>query len=171
MGLELTRIDDRLIHGQVVEGWLRVVQADLIVVASDEVAADVLQMNLMRLAVPPDVEVSVVPLAAAADALKKDAWKGRRVLLLLPGVREARRLLESGAPLTTINLGGMHEAPGRVPVSPTLAFSPQDRDDIRAILALKVVLDVRALPTDEPRDLQKLLSNGKSGSYRDVRPQ
>jgi PTS system mannose-specific IIB component len=93
MNLVLVRIDDRLIHGQVVGGWLPVIQAERIVVASDRAAADSLQTGLMRLAVPDHVAVDVLPVARAAVALKDDLWTKERVLLLLPGVEELARSL------------------------------------------------------------------------------
>ena len=70
MSLVLVRVDDRLIHGQVVGGWLPVVQAERIVVVSDLAAADPLQTGMMRLAVPEGVSVDVLSVDAAAVQLK-----------------------------------------------------------------------------------------------------
>lgn len=171
MPLVLVRIDDRLIHGQVVEGWLRVVQADRIVVASDEAAADPLQMSLMGLAVPSEVRVVVRPVAEVAQALKTAQWAKDRVLLLLPGVREARRLVDMGVGLESINLGGMHDAPGRSFVTPSLALSPEDVADLRALLDRDINIETRALPNDERRSLRDVLNNGGHSFESDSRPQ
>jgi mannose/fructose/N-acetylgalactosamine-specific phosphotransferase system component IIB len=170
MSLVLTRVDDRLIHGQVVEGWLRVIQATRIVVASDEVADDPLQVNLMSLAVPSDVKVMVLKVQAAADSLKAGSWAKERVLLLLPGLREARRLAAAGVELEALNLGGLHDAPGREPVSPSRALSAQDREDIEFLLSRGVEIETRALPNDERRLVKDVLARGAARA-RDVRPQ
>ncbi len=173
MPVVLARVDDRLIHGQVVEGWLRVIQADRIVVASDEAAADPLQVGLMRLAVPVEVRVEVEKVQTVAEALKSDLWKDERVLLLLPGVAEARRLVENGARLESLNLGGLHDAPGRRPLTPFLALSQKDREDIRFLLDRNVFIETRALPTDDKRSVTDHLGKdgGDGDAARDVRPQ
>lgn len=171
MALVLTRIDDRLIHGQVVEGWLRVIQANRIVVASDDVAADPLQVNLMSLAVPSDVKVMVLKVQAAADSLKAGTWEKERVLLLLPGLREARLLVAAGVALEAINLGGLHDAPGRESLSPSLALSKQDREDVAFIVSKGVEIETRALPNDEKRPIADLLGTRGGSRARDVRPQ
>jgi mannose/fructose/N-acetylgalactosamine-specific phosphotransferase system component IIB len=145
----LSRIDDRLIHGQVVEGWLRVIQAGRIVVVSDQTAADPFQASLMRLAVPPGVEVTVLSIKDADAALKEDRWSEERVLLLMPGLKEARRLAEAGSLPSRLNLGGLHDAPGRKTLTPSLSLGPEDKADVKALLACKVVVDTRALPGDE----------------------
>lgn len=147
--LSLVRVDDRLVHGQVVEGWLRVVQAGRILVVSDEAAADPLQVRLMRLAIPPEVELTVQPVAAAAEALKRGEWAQERVLLLVPGLPEARRLAEIGVDFDSLNLGGLHDAPGRVLKTPSLALGPEDEKDILFLLDRKIDVETRALPGDE----------------------
>jgi mannose/fructose/N-acetylgalactosamine-specific phosphotransferase system component IIB len=148
MSLVLTRVDDRLIHGQVVEGWLRVIQATRIVVASDEVADDPLQVNLMSLAVPSDVKVMVLKVQAAADSLKAGSWAKERVLLLLPGLREARRLAAAGVELEALNLGGLHPGPGghRVP-----AFARRRDRDARPAERRAPAGEGRAGPRRRPR--------------------
>jgi mannose/fructose/N-acetylgalactosamine-specific phosphotransferase system component IIB len=133
MPVVLARVDDRLIHGQVVEGWLRVIQAGRIVVASDEAAADALQQGLMRLAVPPDVEVTVLAVDAAAEKLVAGEWASDRVMLLVPGIREARRLVDAGVPLSSLNLGGIHDGPGRTFLTPFLALNEEDLNHIRDV--------------------------------------
>jgi mannose/fructose/N-acetylgalactosamine-specific phosphotransferase system component IIB len=98
MPLVLARIDDRLIHGQVVEGWLRVIQAQRIVVANDRAAADPLQGGLMRLAVPDEVALDVLTVDAATARLKDNPWGNERVMVLFGSVADLARAVEAGAP-------------------------------------------------------------------------
>ncbi|HRY29343.1 MAG TPA: PTS sugar transporter subunit IIB [Elusimicrobiota bacterium] len=171
MPLVLVRIDDRLIHGQVVEGWLRVIQASLIVVVSDEVAEDPFQVSLMGLAVPPDVRVVALKVSDAADFLKSDAVKDDRVMVLMAGVRAARRLVESGVEMATLNLGGLHEAAGRVALTPFLCLNADDRADIEFLLKKGVYVEVRALPNDEKRNVREFLNRSSAPEAKDIRPQ
>lgn len=153
----LTRIDDRLIHGQVVEGWLRVIQAQRIVVASDPAAGDAFQASLMRLAVPPEVELTVLPVAEAAKGLASSCWAAERVMVLMPGLKEARRLVEAGWRPATINLGGLHDAPGRTARTPSLSLGADDVADVRFLLGSKISVDTRALPGDENVPVEEYL--------------
>ena len=173
MPIVLARIDDRLIHGQVVEGWLPTLNADRIVVASDQAAGDPIQTSLMGLALPPEVALTVLKVEDAARALTNGDWTKERVMLLLPGIGEARRLVEAGAKLPAINLGGLHDAPGRRFITPSIAISDGDRKDLQALLALRVELETRALPTDERRSVADLLQGPepKETRERDIRPQ
>jgi mannose/fructose/N-acetylgalactosamine-specific phosphotransferase system component IIB len=153
----LARIDDRLIHGQVVEGWLRVIQAGRIVVVSDQAAKDNFQAGLMRLAVPPEVQLTVLSVDAAAKALLEKTWAPERVLLVMPGLKEARRLAEAGWSPEVLNLGGLHDAPGRTSHTPALALGAEDVADIRFLLARKIAIEVRPLPSDERKPVEGYL--------------
>lgn len=154
----LTRIDDRLIHGQVVEGWLRVVQAQRIVVVSDPAAQDAFQASLMRLAVPPETEVTVLPVVEAAKSLASPAWASERVMVLMPGLKEARRLAEAGWKPAVLNLGGLHDAPGRKAHTPSLFLGADDVADIRSLLKMGIGMDTRALPGDEAVPVEDYLA-------------
>src|SRR5580704_355580 len=99
MAVDLLRIDDRLVHGQVVEGWLRALGVTHVVVASDAVVADEMQKALYSLAVPFGVE-----------------WDKDHVLVLVSSPDDAYRLLAAGAPVKSVNVGGLHYREGRVQV-------------------------------------------------------
>jgi mannose/fructose/N-acetylgalactosamine-specific phosphotransferase system component IIB len=161
VAVTFVRIDDRLIHGQVVEGWLRPLGVTRILVACDEAAADPLQVVLMGMAVPPEVGVSILTVADAAAAIKSDKWSGDKILLLVPGLREAVRLTEAGVKIKSVNLGGLHDAPGREAVTPSLSLNSQDRKDIQFLLDRKIEIELRVLPNDEMRQMRDYLSPPK----------
>ena len=83
MAVELLRIDDRLVHGQVVEGWLKALRVNHIVVVSDSVEADDTQKALYLLAVPNGVELTCATVVGAAQAWKANLWKSDRALILV----------------------------------------------------------------------------------------
>ena len=105
MALALIRIDDRLIHGQVVEGWLPVLGASRIIVVSDAAAADAMQRQLMRLALPEAVALDVLPVSAAVAAVRAAAAAPEKALVLAPGPAEILALLEGGLELESVNVG------------------------------------------------------------------
>lgn len=155
----LARIDDRLVHGQVVMGWIPHVRAEVVLVASDSAAKDETLKALMQLAMPEDVELMVLSVAQAAAklALRDDA---RRVLVLAPGPAEALGLLEAGAPLSEINVGGLHYTAGRVQLGKAIFLSDDDKDALRRIAERGVRLEGRALPGDDRLDIMDLIGIG-----------
>ena len=82
MPVVLCRIDDRLIHGQVVEGWLRIINAEHIVIVSDEVAKDEMQQALLSLAVPRNIKVSSFAVEESAVKVTENPLQKCRLLLL-----------------------------------------------------------------------------------------
>lgn len=156
MTLALVRVDDRLVHGQVIEGWLPVVQAARLVVASDPAAADPWQAGMIQLAIPDGVRLDVVSVDAAAALLRDAARERSRVMVLIAGIGDLRRLIEAGAPVEAVNLGGVHDGPGRSAVTPHLFLTDADKNDLRALAARGVRIEARALPTDAAADWKDL---------------
>jgi PTS system mannose-specific IIB component len=156
MDIALLRIDDRLIHGQVVIGWIPHLRAQLVVVACDAAAADPTQTMLMEMAMPEGVALLVLPVAEAARRLQ-DGGDKRRVLALVPGPREAVQLLELGVRCQTVNVGGLHYTAGRVQLGKAIFLGDEDREALRAISRRGVALEGRALPSDPALDIVTLL--------------
>ena len=87
------------------------------------------------------------------DALPETlACCGESSLVLFADCQDARRALESGVAIRALNIGNLHYAPGKIQLFPHVALSPQDRDDLRAMLQQQVELDFRCVPSDKIRD-------------------
>lgn len=149
MPIVLARIDDRLIHGQIVEGWLKVVGATQIMIVSDEVAKDKMQQALMSMAVPKSVKVFSLSIDDAAARYAKDQFAKDNVLLLFSNPRDVRRLVEKGVKIRSVNVGGMHFSPGKRQILRTLSVDDQDVQDLNAVSAAGIELEGRVVPTDE----------------------
>jgi mannose/fructose/N-acetylgalactosamine-specific phosphotransferase system component IIB len=150
MSVELLRIDDRLVHGQVVEGWLKALRINHIVVASDTVEADDTQKALYLLAVPEGVQLSCLKLVDTAHAWKANRWKQDRALVLVSTPEEALKLSEAGAAVHSVNLGGLHYRNGRVQVLKGISLDDQDVRALKNLASRGIVLEARPLPLDEP---------------------
>ncbi|MDE2141039.1 MAG: PTS sugar transporter subunit IIB [Elusimicrobia bacterium] len=157
MPIVLLRIDDRLIHGQVVEGWLPRLDVDMVVVASDAAASDPVQTALMKMALPPEIGLSVLSVADAPGALAAPQAAARRVLILVPGPEEALALLEHGVAVDRVNVGGLHFTVGKVQLGRALFLSEKDKGALRAIAARGVRLEGRPLPADPEENLASML--------------
>ncbi|HEY7766706.1 PTS sugar transporter subunit IIB [Longimicrobium sp.] len=160
MPIVLFRVDERLIHGQVVVGWGGPLHADRIVVADDEIAASPWEQELYCLGVPPEIDAVFVTVDEARRRIPE--WKGgRRVIVLVRDVATARRVAEGGALAgEEVNLGGIHHAEGRTRVLPYLHLGPGDGDALREIAASGAEVSARDLPASRKVMLDELLAGG-----------
>ncbi|OGR89289.1 MAG: hypothetical protein A2992_02660 [Elusimicrobia bacterium RIFCSPLOWO2_01_FULL_59_12] len=157
MPVVLVRIDDRLVHGQVVEGWLKAIRASWIVVASDPVAADETQKALYLLAVPQGIKLSCLSILDAAKAWGDESWKKERVLVLVASPQDVVALVNQGAQMKSVNVGGMHYKEGRVQVLKAVSVDDKDVAALRTLAQKDILLEARPLPLDEPIELKPYL--------------
>lgn len=157
MPVVLARVDDRLIHAQVVEGWLKNIGADHIVVVSDEVASDEIQKTIYLLSVPYGMKVSCLSVKDAIEKLKSGAFSNDFVLLLMPSLEEAYHLVVGGVEIKSFNVGGLHAKAGKKFYTPTISLSEKDFEYIDKLISAGIELETRVLPMDERRDIRKVI--------------
>lgn len=157
MSVLLARVDDRLIHGQVVVGWARALEADCLVVANDAVAADPMQRTLLPMAVPPHMKVAILRLHEAAAAVAQGALPGKRAILLFASLPDAAQFQRSGGPLKELNIGGIRLAPGRQILRTAVALGPEDVLAARELAAAGTLLTLRMVPGEPSEPLLPLL--------------
>lgn len=157
MSIVLCRIDDRLIHGQVVIGWGRAMGIDLIILVDDQVAASEWEQELYRMAVTPDIEVRFVTMADAALQMSEWQSNGKRGLVLT-GDLETMAALRASSPdvVQRINLGGIHHRAGRRERLPFIYLTDQELGTLRALEAGGAVITAQDLPTTAPVALRAL---------------
>lgn len=157
MSIVLCRIDDRLIHGQVVIGWGRPLGIDLIILVDDQVAGSAWEQELYRMAVGPEIEVSFVTVAEATTQMGDWQANGRRGLVLT-GDLETMAALHAASPdvIHRINLGGLHHRPGRRERLPYVYLTDQELRALRALEQGGAVITAQDLPTTSPVALRSL---------------
>lgn len=146
-----SRIDSRLIHGQVIEAWLPHLSVKRVVVADDEAAVDPLAKAAFGLAVPEDVEL-VLSAVRQVD-FRKLASDGVPTLVLFREVRSAVLARESGLPDGMLNVGNVHSGPGRVSVSRSVFLDPSDSDALAALAQSGMTVRVQAVPSETAQPL------------------
>ncbi|OGS01329.1 MAG: hypothetical protein A3G41_02405 [Elusimicrobia bacterium RIFCSPLOWO2_12_FULL_59_9] len=140
------RVDDRLVHGQIVEGWLPYLKVHRVVVVSEEAAADPIQRTLMKLAVPESIQLKILSVDAAAAELSESGQV--KTLVLVPSPQEALALLEKGIAFESLNVGGLHYNAGKVQLGKAIFLSDTDRSALKSIAEKGVSLEGRAVPSD-----------------------
>ncbi|MFT3712554.1 MAG: PTS sugar transporter subunit IIB [Archangium sp.] len=143
-----SRIDSRLIHGQVIEAWLPHLEVSRVVVADDEASKDPLARAAYGMAVPPEIELLLgAPNALDFGALSRDSV---RTLVLFRDVKSAVAARAHGLPNGPLNVGNVHSGPGRVSVSRSVFL---DETDSRALAELNrggMEVRVQAVPSEKP---------------------
>jgi mannose/fructose/N-acetylgalactosamine-specific phosphotransferase system component IIB len=155
--ISLVRVDDRLVHGQVVEGWMPVLRAEAILVISDQAAEDSTQEALMRLALPESVRLSVRSVAQGVAAYREASEEKASVLVLTPSPAEVLALVTGGADIETVNIGGLHFAAGRVQLGKAIFLNHDDRRALQALAERGVRLEGRAVPNDRKMDVAAMI--------------
>lgn len=148
----LVRVDNRLVHGQVLEAWLPALDAHGILVADDEAAGNVLARSAMSLAIPPKVKFEVQRVSAAAEALKAGG-KGPpapRTLVLLRDVRDAVALHDAGVAIPQLNVGNVHFGNGRKQVSPSVFLDEGELSALEKLSSSGTKVEIRAVPGEAP---------------------
>lgn len=137
------RIDNRLVHGQVIEAWLPYFGAQTLVVVNDDLAGDSLRQEIMSLAIPQEVTIAFVTIGqAAAASVKGDA------LILFATCADARQAFEGGLAFESLNIGNLHYAPGKKQVCAHVALSADDESCLEFFSRQGVRLDYRCVPGD-----------------------
>jgi mannose/fructose/N-acetylgalactosamine-specific phosphotransferase system component IIB len=157
MPIVLFRVDERLIHGQVVVGWGGPMHVDRIVVVDDELAASTWEQELYCLGVPPEIEARFASVAEARA--QYSAWTAdpHRTIVLVRDVATARRMAEGGVLRgSEVNLGGVHHAAGRTALLPYLHLTAAELDALREIGAGGVEVAARDLPANRRVPLEEL---------------
>ncbi|HEY4885343.1 MAG TPA: PTS sugar transporter subunit IIB [Myxococcales bacterium] len=157
-GVALVRVDNRLVHGQVLEAWLPALDAHGILVADDEAAGNVLARSAMALAIPPGVNFEVLRVEAAAGLLRPGGKgpQAPRTLVLLRDVRDAVALSEAGVPVPQLNLGNVHFGRGRKQVSPSVFLDAGELAALEKLSRAGTQVEVRAVPSEAPLRLPDL---------------
>jgi len=151
----LHRIDDRLIHGQVLIAWGGRLSPVRIWLADDAVAASDWERQLY-VDSAPGIDVRVVGVGAAAAAWGDEAAAAGGAFLLVRDLATALRLVEGGARVEAFNVGGLHYAPGRTRLNDYVYLGDADRAAARSLLARGVRLDAQDVPASRAQSLAVL---------------
>ncbi|HET6231129.1 MAG TPA: PTS sugar transporter subunit IIB [Longimicrobiaceae bacterium] len=158
MPIVLFRVDERLIHGQVVVGWGGPLHADRIVVADDPIAASPWEQELYCLGVPPEIEASFLSVDEALAQMP--GWRAdashRTIVLVRDVATVARMAADGGLRGDEVNLGGIHHAEGRTRVLPYLHLNADEVAQLRAAVGKGVTFSARDLPGSRRVPLEEL---------------
>ncbi len=158
MSIEVFRIDDRLVHGQVVVGWGQPLALGFVVLVDNLVAESDWEQDLYRMGVPPEMSVHFESVDGALAHLAEYEGRPEHGLLLTGDIATMRALVERGAAIRHVNVGGLHHRAGRSPRLRYVFLDPAEEADLRAIADRGVAVDAQDVPAAHPVPLAELLA-------------
>lgn len=151
----LTRIDNRLIHGQVATQWSGVLGINLLLVANDKVSTDQMRQGLMNMAAPSYAQTRYFTIQKTIDIIDK-ASPNQKIFIICETPQDVLRLVEGGVPIKKVNIGNMHMADGKRQVATSVAVDDDDVATFRKLQELGVELEIRRVPDTPVESLDKL---------------
>lgn len=145
----LTRIDNRLVHGQVGVTWVNSVGANLLVVVDDEVSKDSLQQQLMGItAKSSGIAIRFFSIEQAIATINKASVK-QKLFIVVRTPDVVVRLIEGGIKLDKVNVGNMHYSEGKDKISTKVYVDEKDKENFKKIQSLGAYLFIQDVPDSE----------------------
>ena len=157
MDAVFTRIDSRLIHGQVAGTWVPFIAPQTFIAASDNAAHDKLRKSLLLQVAPAGVKTNVLDIAKAGRVYNNPKYTGMKTMFVVESPVDVVRLLDEGVKIDEVNVGGVTFKTGMVQLSDAVYASEEHLEAYRELLKRGVKLTVQQLPNHSPVDLAKIL--------------
>lgn len=152
----MTRIDNRLVHGQVGVTWTNTLGANLVLVANDVAAADPVQQNLMDMVVADGVQTRYFTLQKTIDVIHKAADR-QKIFLVCKTPQDVLTLVRGGVPIQFVNVGNMHFSEGKRQIHKTVSVDDDDVAAFQALSSLGIACEIWRVPDEAGEPINRLL--------------
>lgn len=158
MSIELTRVDFRLIHGQVITRWLTQCQINEIVTIDTALSKDVFMQEVFKMAAPKGVKITIVNVEDAVKRQQEGAFDKNRVMVLFKGVAELNAAVQAGLKLEKVQIGGLGGGPGRKAVNNAITLDRADADTLIELEKMGIEIYFQTTPDYPSETLQKAVA-------------
>jgi mannose/fructose/N-acetylgalactosamine-specific phosphotransferase system component IIB len=155
------RIDDRLIHGQIIIGWCGQLPIQALVVCDDRIAATPWQKELVLMAAPSNLETHIYSVSETAQHFPQWISQNKLMMILMKSPRIIRELINAGTDIRKVNIGGMHSSNERKEYLSYLFLSDAEADLFEKLMQEDVYFYCQDLPNSPVYDLSKLIAKKK----------
>ena len=157
MNIVLSRIDDRLIHGQVATIWSKDTKCQRIIVCNDDVEKDSIRKILLEQVAPPGIRANVLGIDKAIRVYNNPKYKDDRVLLLFTNPTDVVRMVEGGVDIKSVNIGGMSFKEGKKQITSVVSVNDTDIEAFKKLNKKGIELEIRKVSSDSKVDLMSKL--------------
>ncbi|MDT2669885.1 PTS sugar transporter subunit IIB [Enterococcus dongliensis] len=152
----LARIDDRLIHGQVMTAWLQFTGGNHIVIVDDATAGDEFTKSIMSMAVPNGIKLSILGIDDGAKLLT-NIPEGHKIIVLAKEPQAYLSLIEKGVKFDEIIIGGMGARKDRKTFHKNISASEEEKEAFRKIIGSNVKMKIHVIPDQGSQAIEGLL--------------
>ena len=152
--LKLTRLDERLVHGQIINNWCTSEDITEIIVINKEVANNEMRKTIIEMSVPEGINILFCDVSQALEIYEEEC-KFERLMLVFGNPFEILEFIEKGGKLTDLNIGGMSFRKDRKKLSTAVYVSSEELEILKKIAAKNIRLEIRLLPTDRSTNFLK----------------
>jgi PTS system mannose-specific IIB component len=155
--IALVRVDNRLVHGQILEAWIPYTEATSIIIADDNLASDFFRETVIRMALPRDIELYIYPVEEFAKRCHYQKDRGEKAIVLFCNIHDALVAHQLGFQYDTLNIGNVHSENCAVCCSPSVFLSDEDIDALTCMVKeLGVRIDIRRVPKEKSGDIREI---------------
>lgn len=153
--LALTRIDDRLIHGQVMTAWIKNKNATQVVIVDDKTANDDYMVEVLEMAIPEEIAIGIFTKEEGVQFFSQNL--DEPTILLVKGPEVLNYLIDNGIGIEEIDVGGMGTRPERNVLYKNISTSNEENDQFKKLLEKKVNVFIQVMPQDKAVSISKYL--------------
>lgn len=146
--IQLIRVDDRLLHGQVAYSWKAALGYEAIVIANDHAASDVIRKNALQLAKPDGVRIAIRSVEDAITLLNNEKLKKLKVFVIVDTPLDALKIYEGIEETPDLNIGGVQSREDRTELVKAVYLNEQELESLDAIVDRGIHASVRLVPSD-----------------------
>jgi len=158
----LVRVDNRLVHGQLLEAWIPRLGAECLIIANDEVAVDIFRETVIRMAVPKEIEVNIFGVEEFAKTHRFERGQGIKTIVLFSNITDALRAFQQGFRFIKLNVGNIFSDDSVLCCSRSVYLRQKDLDEIGVLIKEEVLVELRGLPKDKSLNFRELVKAGVS---------
>jgi len=162
MDIALVRVDNRLVHGQILEAWIPYLQASCIVVVDDQVAADFFQETVIRMAVPREVQVIISSVKEFSETYSFNRGNGKKTIVLFSTVSASLEAYRLGFRFEKLNIGNVYNDNCRLCCTPSVLLSDTDIHDVACLHDKGIQIELRRVPKEKSVDFYGIVQKLKS---------
>jgi len=148
-------VDDRLVHGQVLIGWVKRLNIAQVIIANDTLVNDDLQVSILKMSMPQDVAVKIFNIDRFIEKFREGIPDNLKTMVLVESLEDIFRIVSGNVRMDFINIGGLHFKSGRKDILHSIYLNKEEIGILGELERLHINIDSRALPTDDKIDIMK----------------
>ncbi|MBF7124457.1 PTS sugar transporter subunit IIB [Pediococcus pentosaceus] len=149
----LTRVDHRLLHGQVAFSWTAHLSADCILIANDDVANDETKKTIVKLAKPSGIKLVIKSVEDSIKAINSGITDKYKLFIVAQNIDDAYKLISNVSKIQSLNLGGTKFEEGKESISSAIFVTTREKEELNRLIQNGVDVYTQQVPTSKRKKL------------------